>query len=124
MAEKLSVIKVVLKTKKVVLLREIKVSDTDTAVEMACGKTASESKYVIAMATQRELLRLLLISVDGKTLKPNEKEDLNSLFKVGEYNQMMKVLDHISEGGAELGKDFTVEIATNQPAAVPEAATA
>jgi hypothetical protein len=56
------------------------------------------------IALQQELLKLLLVSIDGKDLKGQEKENLNSLFTWAEYMEIMNVIKELlgNEGQAKV----------------------
>ncbi len=88
---KLSVHKVTLSTKKEVLLRELKISHQELAMQNAAQK-AGDSPLLFAGSAQKEMLKVLLHSVDGKELTAAQREDLDSLFNFPEYMQLMDVM--------------------------------
>lgn len=97
----MNVHKITLGSGKVVIMREPKISDTETAVSIS-GKIAGDNNALLNLCTQKELVKLLLVEVDGKALTLNEKESLDSLFTMSEYQQLNKVLTKImgEEGNA------------------------
>ena len=106
---KLQVAKVTLSYGKVVLIREMKVSDTEKAAQMVAQKASGDSN-MLQILMQKALLQILLVQVDGKALTGMEKEDIDSLFKMGEYTQLLKVIGKMY-GEDEKGKEPLVEFA-------------
>lgn len=104
----MDVYKVALSSGKVVLLRQIKIKDQEMAAK-AIGRIGDDNKIAMAVAMQKELLKLLLVDVDGKQLKAVEKEDLDSLFTYAEYMQLMNVMGKITDTG-DLGNEPQIEI--------------
>ena len=84
-----------LKTGKKVVLREPEVGDQEKAAESVTNQ--SDNQYVFGMNVQRELLKMLLVSIDGKVLSGTDKENLKSLFTLPEYNQMIVGLSSFLE---------------------------
>ncbi len=76
-----------LSTGKKVVLRQPEVGDQETAAENVTNQ--SDNQYIFGMNVQKELLKLLLVSIDGKKLNGTEKENLKSLFTLPEYNQLI-----------------------------------
>lgn len=111
---KLSLIKVVLSSGKVALLREMKISDTEKAAQMVASKANGEAT-VMAVLMQKAYLQLLLVKVgknneeEPHTVTGNEREDLDSLFTMAEYGQLLKVIGKLS-GGDEAGNDPKIEM--------------
>lgn len=94
------------KTAKEVVINEITVSDQRTSAKNV-GECSNEAELQIA--AQQELLKILLVSVDGKALKGHEKENLGNVFSWKEYNQVMKVVQDMMGNESEMPK---VEIVT------------
>lgn len=111
MSEKkeIPVYKVTLSSGKVVFLREPKIADTELAVSIA-GKVAGDNDALLNIKTQSEIVKILLVSVDGKELTMSEKESLDKIFTLAEFNQVKKILNKIvgSEEGNEPTMEFTV----------------
>lgn len=76
-----------LKTGKKVILREPEVGDQEAAAENVTNQ--SDNQFVFGMNVQKELIKMLLISIDGKKLSGTEKENLKGLFTLQEYNQLI-----------------------------------
>lgn len=108
----MDVYKVKLSTGKEVLLRQIKIKDQELAAK-AASRTGEDSKYGMAIAMQRELIKILLVQVDGKQLKASEKEDLDSLFSYKEYMQVANVLQKITETEGDQMGNAEIEITTS-----------
>ena len=99
---KTQVIKVTLTTGKVVLLKEMKISHTETAAQQVAAKSNGDQN-VLQILMQKAILQLLIWQVDGKVLTGQQIEDLDSLFSVGEYGQLCKVLGKVM-GGNDVGE--------------------
>ena len=101
MAQQL-VTKVVLSTGKTVLLRDVKIKHTELAAQ-ACAARSNGDANVLMILMQKELMKLLVVQVDGKTPGAVELEDLDELFTMLEYGQLSAVVKKLT-GGDELGK--------------------
>lgn len=82
--------KVELSSGKVVLLRKMKIADQLTASEAAGLKFTTSNGQL--MATAQEMLKQLLFKINDKELSASEKEDLDALFEMEEYSQLMDVV--------------------------------
>jgi hypothetical protein len=109
MSDKQKVAKVTLSSGKVVHLREMRIKHTETAAELA-GPRAGENRALLGMLVQKELLKLLILDVDGRKLSGTEVEDLDALFTFGEYSQLLKVVDQLTGGAGDMGKQAQLEI--------------
>lgn len=101
-------IKMTLSTGKIVVLKELEVGDQELAVE-ATGIRDAGNTVNLGMKAQNELVKLLLVSIDGKVLKGNEKESLKSLFSYKEYAQVLKQVETMGGTGEDEKKPI-VEI--------------
>lgn len=98
MAEKQAAVKVTLdngKTKKVVILREMKISDTESAAELVSVRAHGDA-ILMQIFMQKELLKLLLLQIDGKDVPHHDREQLDKLFTVSEYNKLLKVVGKLA----------------------------
>lgn len=102
-SKKIQAVKVVLSSGKVVVLREMRISDTDTAAQAAAQRANGDSA-LLQILMQRQLVSLLLLQVDGKPISAADREDLDGLFKVGEYTQVMKIIGKMSGAEEAQGK--------------------
>jgi AAA15 family ATPase/GTPase len=96
------VYKVILSSKKQVLLKKMLIKHQEQAA-IAVGDKADNNAILFALLMQKELLKLLIHTVDGKELKDAEKQSLDDLFSMEEYNQLLGVVGEIS-GNAKQGK--------------------
>lgn len=106
MAEKtLNVHKVTLGTGKVALLKEAQLKHQELAIR-AVGNRAGDNQYLFGSLLQKELLKILLVQIDGKDLTPSELEKLDDLLTLPEYLQLVQVVSKLmgGAGGEELGE--------------------
>lgn len=106
--KQLNVYKVVLPTKKVAYLRELKIADTQLAAKMAGRKSGNQMEAAIAI--QNEVLKLLLVQIDDKKLDHKDKNDLDNILTIQEYRTLMKVLEKMGgddDSGEEVAMEFT-----------------
>ena len=104
----MQVVKVTLSTKKVVLLREIEIGDTETAAQEVASRSNGDAN-VLQLLMQKALVKNLLVQIDGKTVSASEREDLKSLFKMAEFNQLMHAIKEMM-GGSESEKKPLLEV--------------
>lgn len=111
---KLSLIKVVLSSGKVALLREMKISDSEKAAQQVSSR-ANGDMNVLQMLMQKALVQILLVKISKdeketpRTVTGNEKEDMDSLFTMSEYGQLLKVIGKLS-GAEDMGKEPRIEM--------------
>jgi hypothetical protein len=110
MSNKMKVIKVTLSSGREVLLRELKIRDQEMAMRN-CADKAGTNVILAATMGQKELLKLLIVQVDGKPVKGAETENLDDLFTYSEYMQLMQVLGKLT--GADTQTDPKIEFATS-----------
>jgi hypothetical protein len=94
--------KITLSTKKVVMLREPKIKHQELA-QKAIGKRGSDDQMLYATLLQKELLKILLHSVDEKPvdqIKLSSEDGLDDLFSFGEYTQLNQALSQIMGGAS------------------------
>ena len=96
-------VKVTLSTGKVVLLNEMKISTSEKAAEMVAQR-AGDSQNLMIMLMPKALLQLLISHVDDKPVGMTERNNMDSLFTVLEYNQLLKVVGKMNGGGDEKGE--------------------
>lgn len=104
-AAEISVHKVTLGSGKVVLLREPKIKHQELALS-AVAEKAGGNQMLAATLAQKELVKMLIVQVDGKAPNNQEKEDLDGLFSLREYGQLVQVLGKLT--GDDLG-NFQIE---------------
>jgi hypothetical protein len=101
--QKESVFKVTLGSGKVVILRELKIQHQELAAKAAAPR-AGDNAMLLAMAMQKEIIKMLLVEIDGHVLSANEKENLDKILSYKEYNQIQKVVQQIS-GSDDMGNE-------------------
>ena len=110
MSNEMLVHKVTLGSKKVVLIREMMIKHQELAARAASGKVSNpDNKMELAIAMQNELLKILVVKIDGKVIKPIDLEDLDNVFKYAEYAQLLQVIEKLTGGKAEMG-NFQIEL--------------
>lgn len=87
--------KVTLSTGKVVLIRDMKIKHQELAAQ-AVGNRHSDAQLAQGMAVQNELVKILLVSVDDKEVRSHD--NLDDLFSMGEYKQVLKAIEKIGGG--------------------------
>lgn len=100
--EQVTGVKATLSSGKVVLLRSLKIAHFELAVK-AVGNRGKGNNTLQQVLTNKELLKILLHSVDEKVLGPTDAEDLDALFTIGEYQQVQQVIGEMA--GAINGED-------------------
>lgn len=105
-SELIEATRVVLGTKKEVVLRFPKIRDQDMAMQLAAGK-AKDNAFLVATHASKELLKILLLQIDGRSISRQEVEKLDDLFSLGEYNQLLQVVGKLT-GGSDMG-EFQME---------------
>lgn len=100
MAEVQPVYSVTLSTGKKVIMREMTIKIQNLAAK-AVGKAADDNKLLAASLMAQEMVKQLIISIDGKTLTGLEKEKLDEVLNYKEFQQVLKVVEKISDGDAE-----------------------
>lgn len=106
-----NVFKVTLSSKKVVLMRELKIKHQELAA-MAASPKADGNNSLFVMLMQKELLKQLIVQIDGKPVKPISLENLDDLFTFSEYSQLSQVLNKLAGGDEGVGK-FQIEVVTS-----------
>lgn len=90
-----TVYKFALSSKKEIYLREPKMSDSESAIQVA-GLKAGENMALLGLITQKELFKKLLVQVDSKKPSMTEKENLDALFTFKEWSQCMQALAKVT----------------------------
>ncbi len=97
-----SVHKVVLSTGKEVMLKEMKIKYQNLAVK-AIGNKAGDNQLYMGSLMQEELLKMLVVEINGKKPEPKIMENLDEVFSFQEYRQLLSVVGKIM-GGNEPGE--------------------
>ena len=80
-----------LDTGKVFAFRAPLIADYELAMQAAC-RTAGDNALMMSYHTQKELMKALLVEIDGHKLSSIEKESLNSLITTDEYLGLQEVV--------------------------------
>ena len=99
--------KVTLSSAKEVLLREFKIKHQRLAAQAAAGK-AGDNPTVLGVIMAEEILKLLLVQIDGKPVETVKLEDLDSLFSYTDYNQLTQVIGSLMGGEVDAPKTEVV----------------
>lgn len=105
---KMNVYKFVLPTGKIIFLKEMKIADTQLAAKMAGKKVTSGNNLEMGIALQTELIKLLLVQVDDKTLTHADKNNLDDLFTMKEFRFVNKALEKMQGDDSE-GEEMEAE---------------
>ena len=101
--KKVAAFKFTLPTKKTILLREPRIKDNRIAAK-AVGLDANGNQMLSQVLVQEEMVKLLLLEVDGKKVTLNQKEDLDSLFTAVEFGFVVQAVNKIVGGENTEGK--------------------
>lgn len=101
--------KVKLSTGKEVVLGEFKIRTQELAIK-AVGNKAGGNEALRDLYVSQELVKLLLLEVDGQPVDKHRIEDLDSLFNLREFKQVQQSIQRIS--GMDEEADPNVEIVT------------
>lgn len=99
---KVKCVKVTLSTGKVVLLREMKIRHTELAAQEVSPKSNGDANLLQILMNQA-LVKQLIFKIDEATPSQAELEDLDELFSIAEYSQLLKVVGKMA-GGDSAGK--------------------
>ncbi len=94
---------VTLSTGKKVRLAELKIKHQNLALQ-AVGNKAKDNQALMGNMAQQELLKILLVDIDGKVPSQPDREDLDKLFNFQEYGQLLQVLQKVSGGSEQAGE--------------------
>lgn len=108
-----ALVKVVLSSGKVVYLREMKISDNEKAAQKV-SRRADGDPLVMQVMMNKAILQGLLAKVSAteaeapRDITAIEKEDMDALFKLSEFTQLLKVIAKIS-GVEDAGNEPKME---------------
>lgn len=103
----MEVVKVTCSTKKIVLLRQPKIKHTELAAQEVASRANGDAN-VLSLLMQKALLKQLVVQVNDKAVTARDLEDMDDMFSLAEYNQLMTVVKKLM-GGDETGKEPSVE---------------
>ncbi len=82
-------------TGKEVILREPQISDQELAAQ-SVGSKAGDAPFVFVMLLNKEILRLIIHSIDGKPLDAQKLLKLDDYLTMQEYNRLLQVVGKIT----------------------------
>ena len=94
MENKIDVYKITLATGKVVILRDMEIQFEDMAIQ-AVGDKAGKNEVLFGKMMQDELLKILLMEIDGEALTGSQKESFKKLLTYREIAQIRKAMQQI-----------------------------
>lgn len=109
MANVVNVHQVTLSTGKVIILGELKIRTQELAIK-SVGNKAQGNDALRDLYVSQELVKLLLIEVDGKPVDKRQVENLDEMFSLREFKQIQQSIARIS--GMDEEADPNVEIVT------------
>jgi len=101
--------KVTLSTGKIVLVRDPEIRDQEMAGRVAASTVKGDSPFLMALGMQKEMLKMLVVQINGKAPTVVELENLDGLFSYAEYQQMIKVVGKVAGLEDDLG-NFKIEL--------------
>lgn len=107
----MNVVKVTLSSKKVVLLRELKIKHTEFAAQEVSARANGDAN-VLGILMQKAILKQLIVQIDGKSVSPSDLEDLDNVLTMGEYSQLLSVVRKLM-GDDAAGKEPTIEVVSS-----------
>lgn len=107
-------VRVTLSSGKVVMLREMKIKHQTLASRAAGSKPGvGENSLLMGTLMQQELMKILLINIDGVVPSATERESLDDLLTFAEYQQLSKVVGKLM--GGEPGECPTEIVSIGKP---------
>jgi hypothetical protein len=96
-------IKVVLSGNKEVLLREMKLKYQNLALQ-AIGAKGKDNQLLAGAMMVQELIKILIIKVDGQEIKKQQLESLDEIFSFKQIQQLQTVVGKMMGGDDEEGE--------------------
>lgn len=101
-----------LETGKLVVFREAKIKDETMATQLAASKAEGTSAMQLGPHLIIEMVKLLLVSIDGKTLTSKDKESLDNLFTHQEWQQIKTFITDLIGGDTKAPKLEMITLAS------------
>lgn len=96
--------KVTLSSDREVLLRSYKIKHEELAAQSLATKTDGENAITSSLLMQKEILKLLIVQVDGKSVSAAQMESLDDVFSYKEYRECLTVVKELMGGDSEAPK--------------------
>ena len=90
---------------KKVVLRDFKIRDLQIGAQ-AASKRGGDNQFSFSICLQQEMLKMLLVSVDGKILTAMELEQIDNFLEPGEYMALSGVIQELLGNAPIKGKAF------------------
>jgi len=100
-----------LETGKKVVFREAKIKDETMATQLAVAKAEGSNALQLGPHLIIEMVKLLLVSIDGKNLTSKEKESLDDLFSHREWQQVKSFISDLIGGDTKAPKLEMISLA-------------
>lgn len=109
-SEKKSVpaIKVTMRSGRVAVLREPKILDMELCAKKV-GRDKGLNPAEAQIKLQNELLRLLLLQIDGDEMTHDKKNDLDSILTFNEWADLQRMVQKLT-GDDSAGEELAVEM--------------
>lgn len=107
-------IKVVLSGGKEVLLREMKMKYQNLALQ-AVGVKAKDNQLLAGALMIQELMKILIIQIDGKAPSKIQLENLDDLLEYKQLQQLQTVIGKLMGGDDDMGELTTEFVTIGQP---------
>ena len=89
--------KVTLGSGKVVMIQDMQIKHEELAAK-AVAKAAGENPALMAMLMQNEIIKMLIVSIDGKQITALDREQLSKMLTYGDFVQLRKVVAKLMGG--------------------------
>lgn len=109
--QELNCVKATLSGGKVVLLREMKIKYQNLALQ-AIGNKAKDNQLLAGSLMVQELIKILIIDIDGKKPSSQELEKLDEVFTYKQIQQLQVVVGKLMGGEDDLGELTTEFVLT------------
>lgn len=104
----MNAIKVTLSGGKVVMLREMKMKYQNLALQ-AIGNKAKDNQMLAGSLMLQELMKTLIINVDGQKVNSAALENLDEMFSYKQLQQLQSVIGKIMGGDDDAAGELTTE---------------
>lgn len=103
MSQELNCVKATLSGGKVVLLREMKIKYQNLALQ-AVGSKGKDNQLLAGSLMIQELIKILIIEVDGKKPSSSDLENLDKMFSYKQISQLQIVVGKLMGGDEDMGE--------------------
>ena len=107
--KKIEAFKFVLSTKKEVIIRNPEFDDVERAMQLA-GAAAGDNQAYLGIVLGKELIKGLLLQIDGKDIDPLAREVFKGLLTLKEFTEVQSTVMKMTGLGDRLGNPTTPEL--------------